>query len=192
MSLSGSLGSTPPVSQPLLRGLSDLPKAHQLKRGRPRKFRFGQLVRKKDDGRIYAVVGYGRVDHPHARESTHKYRTVEYRTAWRMRIGRASWLWPYEMEAIESDAPAFGDDRQGRAVYRANRRLGGRRGRGCDCQCCAHIALPPGMVADTKFDPFEQYVIDAETVKSRKALARETLRLTRERQAEEAAQSYED
>lgn len=166
-----------------------MPKAHRRKPGRKRKYRFGQLVRRKDDGVIMIVVGYGGVDVPHARDSGHKYRVVEYRPAWRMAIGRGQWQHPWHLEPIESAGiPAFGDHRQMRAVYLANRRLGGRTGRGCDCQCCAHIAIPPGATAHGMFDLLEDELVRSEKDRSGRALAAQTLRMARLRQADAASQ----
>lgn len=103
--------------------------------GRKRKFGIAEVVTSR--GRPAVVVDY--------RQDTRgrgQYRIVRLTSLPSGRgYGPAIWqdshlLLPYPWDDARPTAVK---------MYRANERLGDAD-RGCACQCCAHVAIPPGMI----------------------------------------------
>jgi len=157
------------------------------RRGAARKFEWGDLVQHHRTGQTLAVVGYGADDRPYSQKPGRKYRAVPYHVGWRMAWGRARWFDVWELIPLTAAELRIPPKVRGvRTVYLANRRLGGRQGRGCDCQCCAHVALPPGMTKNERFDQVEGILVAGERKAADAAFVRACLRASRQAQAVKA------
>jgi hypothetical protein len=101
--------------------------------GRPRKYRLGDVVSYEGEP---AVV----VDYRQDGRKRGSYRLIRLISLPAGRpYGPAVWVQSYKVD--NNDWP----DRRWTAVqnFRANSRLGDR---GCTCQCCPHLAIPPSAV----------------------------------------------
>ena len=104
--------------------------------GRPRKFKNGAVAKWAITGQLYHVV-----DH-RLRGTKAEYRCVPV-NARNERFGRARWISSSELIAGDGNAKRSSGSIK---TYRANQKLDEQLGgRGCDCQCCVHTAIPLDM-----------------------------------------------
>lgn len=99
-------------------------------RGRPRKFKLGAIVQDPTTENLYIVV-----DHQ-LRGTKSEYRVIPTNGRYE-RFGRASWVESSNLEPIGKRS-----SKGSLVTYRANQMLEGEVGRGCQCECCIHTAMP--------------------------------------------------
>ena len=105
--------------------------------GRKPKLRPGQHADHKDLGLVVAV------DYERDKWTVSRYRVIRlYSYMPYHRYGRAIWVRTHHLKARDDliDAPTS------LQVYRANKKLGLAKDRGCSCNCCAHTAIPRGQI----------------------------------------------
>lgn len=98
--------------------------------GRPRKFKLGSIVTDTDN-QLYVIV-----DHQ-LRGTKSEYRCIPTNNRFE-RFGRASWIESNRLESIGKRSA-----KGSLVTYRANTAWELEVGeRGCECQCCCHVAMP--------------------------------------------------
>lgn len=101
-----------------------------MKRGRPRKFKNRDIVIHNQTEQTYVVV-----DHQ-LRGTKAEYKVIPL-NGQKQRYGRASWV-----ESNWLDPTGMKSSAGSMVTYRSNKFLEQEVGRGCDCQCCIHAAMP--------------------------------------------------
>lgn len=98
------------------------------KRGRPRKYRLGEIVQDKTEA-PYVVV-----DHQ-VRAWKSEYRIIPLNNRYE-RYGRAVWVESHLLDPVGKKS-----NKASVRTYRANRMLEEEIGRDCKCECCIHTAM---------------------------------------------------
>ena len=99
--------------------------------GRPRKFKLGMIAQHIHTGDLYVVVDQQKRNHKS------EYRVIPTNGRYE-RFGRAIWLESNLINPIGARSV-----KGSLTVYRANEFLDNELGgRGCECQCCIHTAMP--------------------------------------------------
>ena len=100
--------------------------------GRPRKFKNRDIVQHTETGQLYAIVGHRTIG------TKAQYRCMPLNGRLE-KYGRTIWIISAALEAtgMVSNQAVI-------TTYNSNRMLddGLPEGRGCDCDCCVHVAMP--------------------------------------------------
>lgn len=115
-----------------------MPRHKGRKRGRPRKFKKGDVAHHDRLGWVVIVdyLNQGSAAYYRVVRVIHPFNGSPY--------GEAIWIRNYTLRVPSADERFYGGTRNSVAgIYAANRRLGER---GCMCNCCVHEAIPKGQV----------------------------------------------
>lgn len=109
-----------------------------IKRGRPRKFKNGDLA-------YHERLGYCVIVDWIRQPTTTYYRVVRVLHPFNgAPYGEAVWIKGYTLRVPRLDGVSHGTARRNIAgIYAANQRL---EERGCRCNCCVHEAIPKGQI----------------------------------------------
>ena len=101
--------------------------------GRPPKFNNRDIVQHKETNQLYAVVGRRTLG-----QTRSEYRCMPLNGRLE-RYGRTIWI-----DTSKLDETGWVSHQSVMTVYRSNRMLEDNlpEGRGCDCDCCIHTAMP--------------------------------------------------